>query len=158
MSFLAANLQLKFQKYGIFDYFRTNLETFFFKMTFWPQIAQKSLKNNFRSLEMIFIHFWIIFNKLKFWFFENFLRKNPTYNSEVTWAGFWSLYCHFSAKNQILNPVSATAFCSTRKACFNGRILKVKPKICLSGSNFSSIFFLILVASFVCQPKQNLKS
>ena len=35
---------------------------------------------------MIFIHFWVIFDKLKKTFFQHFPKKNSIYNPEVTWA------------------------------------------------------------------------
>ena len=82
---------MNFQKSKNFLHFWVNLVTFFFKMTVSSEIVFRTLKMVFQSFfssKIIFIDFWVIFifDKLKFWIFENFSRQHCVNNSNVTCA------------------------------------------------------------------------
>ena len=47
-------------------------------------IIKKCFSELFLVLKMIFIQFWVIFDKMKKTFFQHFPRQNLTYNPEVT--------------------------------------------------------------------------
>ena len=80
--FPATKLILKFQKYRKFLYLGVNFVTLFSKMRFLSKFASKTFK-----IKMVFIYFWNIYDKLKFWLFQIFPRQNRPYNRNVTCAG-----------------------------------------------------------------------
>ena len=57
---------------------------------------------------MIFMHFLVIFDKLKKTFFQHFPRQNPTYNPEVTWADK-------NQKYKCFEKFTKTCICSAMK-------------------------------------------
>ena len=73
------------------------LETFFFQNEILVQNCPEMTKNDFRHLlwilKMIFIHFRVKFDNLKFWLFQIFYIVIPSWKTEMSQHGFIACFC-----------------------------------------------------------------